>query len=261
MLYCLKISAYDPFDFFWLGIQLHVLLSPYLCFIFFMSRLYVLGWCIDKLGVFHANHISMCLAPHQNLGWGWYRLSCLSPPVIFLLAVPMLCYLCFTFVFIIILCCNLVTNSWERADLLALLCMMFSCVSPHTHIMVYGVRCGTWLYRFVFLSLSQMVYGVRCGTWLYRFLIVAYILVSLPLGAMRSSVVFDCGISWLFQLVYSWKVFTFITICISPFQSFNRWVGAWYLAVAGSTVAQLEVFLNSDYLWVMSPFLCFIIVR
>ena len=41
---------------------------------------------------------------------------------------------------------------------------------------------------------------------------------------------------------------------------FNRWVGAWCLSVAGPTVAQLEVFFSSDYLWVMSPFLCFIIV-
>ena len=28
-------------------------------------------WCIDKLGVFHANQTSMCLDPHLNLGWGW----------------------------------------------------------------------------------------------------------------------------------------------------------------------------------------------
>ena len=42
--------------------------------------------------------------------------------------------------------------------------------------------------------------------------------------------------------------------------SFNRWVGAWCLSVAGPTVAQLEVFFSSDYLWVVSPFLCFIIV-
>ena len=41
-------------------------------------------------------------------------------------------------------------------------------------------------------------------------------------------------------------------------KSFNRWVGAWCLSVAGPTVAQLEVFFSSDYLWVMSPFLCFV---
>ena len=30
--------------------------------------------------------------------------------------------------------------------------------------------------------------------------------------------------------------------------SFNQWVGAWCLSVAGPTVAQLEVFFGSDYL-------------
>ena len=43
--------------------------------------------------------------------------------------------------------------------------------------------------------------------------------------------------------------------------SLNRWVGAWCLAVAGHIVAELEVFFSSDYLRVVSPFLCFIIVR
>ena len=32
------------------------------------------------------------------------------------------------------------------------------------------------------------------------------------------------------------------------------------VSVVGPTVAQLEVFFSSDYLWVMSPFLCFFIV-
>ena len=37
-------------------------------------------------------------------------------------------------------------------------------------------------------------------------------------------------------------------------------MGAWCLAVAGPTVAQFEVFFSSDYLWVVSPFLYFIVV-
>ena len=40
----------------------------------------------------------------------------------------------------------------------------------------------------------------------------------------------------------------------------NRWVGTWCLSVAGPIVAQLVVFFSSYYLWVMSPFLCFIMV-
>ena len=42
--------------------------------------------------------------------------------------------------------------------------------------------------------------------------------------------------------------------------SFDRWVGAWCLSVAGPTVAQLEVFFSSDSLWVVGPLLCFIMV-
>ena len=44
-------------DFFCSGIQLYLLLSPYLCFITLLYLdLYVLGdGCIDELGVFHAN--------------------------------------------------------------------------------------------------------------------------------------------------------------------------------------------------------------
>ena len=41
----------------------------------------------------------------------------------------------------------------------------------------------------------------------------------------------------------------------------NWWVDAWCLAVAGPTVAELEAFFSSDYLRVVSPFLCFIIMR
>ena len=33
------------------------------------------------------------------------------------------------------------------------------------------------------------------------------------------------------------------------------------LSVAWPTVAQLEIFFSSDYLWVMGSFLCFIMVR
>ena len=32
--------------------------------------------------------------PHQNLGWGWYHETSLSPPVIFLLTVPRWCFFC-----------------------------------------------------------------------------------------------------------------------------------------------------------------------
>ena len=41
--------------------------------------------------------------------------------------------------------------------------------------------------------------------------------------------------------------------------SFDRWVGTWCLSVAGPTVAQLGVFFGSDCLWVVGPFLCFVV--
>ena len=55
-------------DFFCSGIQFYLLLSPYLCFIsLIFLDLYVLAdVAFDKLGVFHANQISMCLDPHLN---------------------------------------------------------------------------------------------------------------------------------------------------------------------------------------------------
>ena len=39
---------------------------------------------MDKLGIFYANQTYMCLDPHQNEGWGWYRETSLSIPVYFL---------------------------------------------------------------------------------------------------------------------------------------------------------------------------------
>ena len=54
----------DLLDFFYSGIQLYILLSPYLCFISFLYfDLYIQG---D--GTFHANQTSICLDPHQKLG-------------------------------------------------------------------------------------------------------------------------------------------------------------------------------------------------
>ena len=52
--------------------------------------------------------------------------------------------------------CSIVVTCWERANLLALLCVIFV----------------------VFLSLSHVVSWIRCGTCLYRFLIFAFLLTS-----------------------------------------------------------------------------------
>ena len=50
------------------------------------------------------------------------------------------CYLCLMFVLPVP--CSLVIICWERADLLAFLCVMLSCVLSLS-LMVSRVRCGT----------------------------------------------------------------------------------------------------------------------
>ena len=60
------------------------------------------------------------------------------------------CYLCFMFVFVILSCllipCSLVITCWDRADLLALLCVVFSCLFVT---FPYGVPGQLW-YLIVF---------------------------------------------------------------------------------------------------------------
>ena len=55
-------------DFCCSGIQIYLLLSPYLYFISLLYLdLYVLrDDALISLGVFHANQLSMCLDPHLN---------------------------------------------------------------------------------------------------------------------------------------------------------------------------------------------------
>ena len=86
---------------------------------------------------------------------------------IILLNVPRRCFFCGSFLlFMFYVClyytilsvpCSLFVTCWERADPLALLCVMFSCV----------------------LSLSHMVSRARFGTWLYWFLVFAFFLTSI----------------------------------------------------------------------------------
>ena len=135
-------------------------------------------WCIDKLGVLHANQISIyiCVLIHIwiNLGWGWRRETDLSPPVK-LLTVPrryfflgfffmfFFCFFCVCYAFVRVslfvppghllgkgwplgyFC--LMDTYWERADLLALVCGAYC--EFVTFSLVSWVWCGTWLYRFL----------------------------------------------------------------------------------------------------------------
>ena len=45
---------------------LNFALSPFISWFICFRR-----WCIDKLGVYHANQTAMCIDPHLNWGWGW----------------------------------------------------------------------------------------------------------------------------------------------------------------------------------------------
>ena len=125
-------------------------LSPILIYIYCISWfIYSRRWCIDKLGVFHANQISMCLYPHLNLGWGWRLEIGLSPPVkVFLLTVPRRFFFFESFLLVMLhvdvhcavvsVPCSLVVTFWELADLLNAVFIVFchfpKCVLVHIRI-------------------------------------------------------------------------------------------------------------------------------
>ena len=79
-------------------------------------------------------------------------LTCLSPPVIFVQTIPRPCLFCGScLLFIFQVCfyysvlsapCSLVITCWEKADLLALFCVMFPCFLSFFH-MLSQVGCGT----------------------------------------------------------------------------------------------------------------------
>ena len=129
-------------------------------FIFWFAR--SRRWFMDKLGTSHANQTSMCLDPHQNWGWGWFKPS--YRVKIFLLTVPRRCFFCGSFLLfmfhVALLSCQFITALWSPAGwpLGLLVCEVF----------LYFCH--------IFLSLSHMVSWVRCGAWLYQFLIFAFLL-------------------------------------------------------------------------------------
>ena len=105
--------------------------SPFISW-FICSR----KWCIDKLGVFHANHISMCLDPYLNQWWGWRRETNLSPPVKYFtdllskvdhLCFSVLCLLCLCArVCLVKTCCHLLGKGWPLGSRLWCLTVRFS---------------------------------------------------------------------------------------------------------------------------------------
>ena len=66
-------------------------------------------------------------------------------------------FVCLCLPSVIFVYCNLVVTCWERADLLALLCMTFSCVLSLSH-MVSWIICGTCLYGFLLSFFKTLQY-------------------------------------------------------------------------------------------------------
>ena len=135
--------------------------------------IYSRRWCIDKLEVFHANQISICL------DWStsdlrvrlapWNRLKPFSKIFYWPFQggtsfMDLFCFFCL--VFAMSLCASvymcLVVTCWERADLLSLVCGVCEFV---TFPLVSWVRCVTWLYRFLifapFLTFTSYIFQVR----------------------------------------------------------------------------------------------------
>ena len=112
-------------------------------------------WCIDKLGVFHANQIYMCLDPYLNKGWGYPSVKYFTDrsKAVLLLWIfyvfSVLCLLC--------LCARLfICGLWSPAakGLTSWLSFVVSYCEFVTFTLVSWVRCGTWLYCFlIFASL------------------------------------------------------------------------------------------------------------
>ena len=151
---------------------MYILLSPYLCFFSFVSRfVFTRRWYINQFGIFHAKQTSICLDPHQKQWLGRYHGTSLSPPVT-ILTVPRRCFFCgpvLLFMFrvcpaVLFVHCSLMVTCWERANLLALLYVLSSCV----------------------LSLPNVMSWVRCGTWLFRLLIFAFFLTFIIVSFVQS---------------------------------------------------------------------------
>ena len=127
-------------------------------------------WCIDKLGVFHANQTYMCLDPHLNKGWGWRRETGLSPPVKYFTDRSKAYLLCFFWlVFAMPLCASvymcLVVTCWERADLLALVygVLLWDCHFP------IGIMCQVWYLIVSIPDLCTLIYFAVFMSLLYHY--------------------------------------------------------------------------------------------
>ena len=127
------------------------------CLLFVSWCLCAGRWCTGGFGLFRAGWAFLCVSPRRGSGWGWCRWASLGPQIFFwsLWDGASFVDLFYLFMFHFCLCCaalsvpcDLVVACWERACLLAFLCLMcfgFSHVVSHA-------RCGSWLYRFLIFT-------------------------------------------------------------------------------------------------------------
>ena len=109
----------------------------------------------------------------------WYRQTCLSPPVIFLL--PRWCFFC-----------GLCFVSYCRV------CSLHPC----GHLLLVKAWPLGSLVCDVFLSLSHIMSQVRCGIWLYEFLIFAFFFTLVVLFCLCVSSCF-CGLAVISALLWA----------------------------------------------------------
>ena len=86
--------------------------------------------------------------------------------------------------------CSLVITCWERAGLLALLCVVFSCVLSLSH-RVFQVRFDTWLYLFlIFAFIFTLIIRLKWVGYLFSHF------VTLPYGVPRWVWYLGCIDAW-----------------------------------------------------------------
>ena len=130
-----------------------------------MIYMFVWRWCIDKLGVFHANQTSMRLDPHLNQGWGWRRETGLSPPVdVFILTVSRRFFFCGSFLLVMLF------------SVLCFSCSRVCSLLPFGHLLGKDWPLGSFWNVYCIFVIFHVESWVKCDTWLYRFLMPVLLL-------------------------------------------------------------------------------------
>ena len=210
------------------GLPVGFLLLPYsvLFTVESLSLLYLLfiswficsrRWCIDKLGVFHANQTSMCLDPHLRV-----RLACheigLSPPVkyftyrsyavLLLWIIYVMCFFCgsfmlFSVLFLLCFCaCLFINTLWSPAGkgLTTWLSFVMSNCKVVTFPLVSWVRCGAWLYWFLIFALFLTLRLTLASKCLIRHIIIASLITVIFRWSNHIEIIHFCRYLACFQL-------------------------------------------------------------